>query len=272
MKSQKKLFSQLYPLHFIRETLQLFKYSRRAVGLVWDTSRSLTAIFAVLTLVGGLLPAVIALVGKLIVDSVVNASQSPQAEPSIALGYVALEALAIALLTLTQRGLSVSQSLLRVVLGQKVNELILEKALTLDLAHFEDSEFYNKMTRARREASYRPLSLFGGTFKLVQDTISLGTYGALLLQFSIWAVVILAIAAIPPFIAETRFAGEAFRLFQWRAPETRQQNYLENLIAREDHAKEVQLYQLGPIFLQRYRNIFQRIYSQDRQLALRPWT
>ncbi|NER39975.1 MAG: ABC transporter ATP-binding protein [Oscillatoria sp. SIO1A7] len=269
MKSQKKLFSQFHPLRLIRETLQLFKYSRRAVGLVWDTSRSLTAIFAVLTLVGGLLPAAIAVVGKLIVDSVVNASQSPQAEPSIALGYVALEAGAIALLTLTQRGLSVSQSLLRVVLGQKVNELILEKALTLDLAHFEDSEFYNKMTRARREASYRPLSLFGGTFKLVQDTISLGTYGALLLQFSIWAVVILAIAAFPPFIAETRFAGEAFRLFQWRAPETRQQYYLENLIAREDHAKEVQLYQLGPIFLQRYRNIFQRIYRQDRQLALR---
>ena len=269
MRSQKKWFPQFHPLGFIRDTLQLFKYSGRAVGLVWDTSRSLTAFFAVLTLAGGIIPAGVAVMGKLIVDSVVNASQSPQADPSIALGYVALEAVAIALQTLTQRGLNTSQSLLRILLGQKVNELILEKALTLDLAHFEDSEFYDKMTRARREASSRPLSLFGRTFKLIQDAISLSAYGVLLLQFSVWAVIVPAIAAFPPFIAETRFAGEAFRLFRWRAPETRQQSYLETLIAREDYAKEVQLYQLGPTFLERYRNIFQGLYRQDRQLAIR---
>jgi len=220
-------------------------------------------------MVAGLLPAAIAYVGKLIVDSVVLASQSGLDERPLALGYLALEAILVALLAGSQRGLSISQSLLRVMLGQKVNTLILEKALTLDLTHFEDSEFYDKMTRARREASSRPLSLVSRTFKLVQDALSLVTYSGLLLQFSGWAVTVLVVAAVPAFVAETRFAGEAFRLFRWRAPETREQNYLETLIAREDFAKEVQLYQLGPMLLERYRSIFNRLYGEDRDLTIR---
>ena len=85
------------------------------------------------------------------------------------LGYVALEAVLVAALAATQRGLSTCQSLLRAQLGQRVNEMILEKALTLELRHFEDSEFYDKLTRARREASSRPLSLVMRTFGLVQN-------------------------------------------------------------------------------------------------------
>lgn len=248
----------------------VFRYSGRAVGLVWTTSSVLTVILALLTLGAGLLPAVIAYTGKLIVDSVVLASQSGLEQDFwTALGYVGLEGIAVALLAGTKRGLTVCQSLLRALLGQRVNILILEKALELDLAHFEDSEFYDKMTRARREASSRPLSLVSRTFSLAQDTISLVTYGSLLQQFSAWAVVILIVASVPAFVAEARFASQAFRLFRWRAPETREQNYLETLIAREDYAKEVKLYQLGSMMLERYRTIFHRLYGEDRDLTLR---
>ncbi len=259
-----------FPTRELRQSLSVFRYSRRALGLVWTTSRSLTVVLAIVTLVAGLLPAAVAYVGKLIVDSVILAGNSGLASDRWrTLGYVGLEAIAVMALAGCQRGLSVCQSLLRVLLGQRVNILILEKALTLDLAHFEDSEFYDKMNRARQEASYRPLSLVTRTFGLLQSALSLVTYSGLLLKFSIWAVVVLLAAALPPFIAETRFAGEAFRLFRWRSPETRQQHYLETLIAREDYAKEVQLYQLGNTMLQRYRDTFDRIYNEDRDLTIR---
>ena len=135
--------------------------------------------------------------------------------------------------------------------------MILEKALTLDLAQFEDSEFYDKLTRARREASSRPLSLINRTFGLAQNVISLISYGVLLVQFSPWAVLILVLAGLPAFVAETHFSGEAFTLFRWRSPETRMQIYLETVIAREDNVKEVKLFGLGPLLLERYRDIFQ---------------
>jgi ABC-type multidrug transport system fused ATPase/permease subunit len=257
-------------LQELPQSLNLFQYGGRAVELVWSTNHRLTIALALFTLIAGLLPGAIAYVGKLIIDSVVAASQSELVDDRWdALGYLALEAIAVALLAGSNQGLTLCQSLLRVLLGQKVNVLILKKALTLDLAHFEDSEFYDKMTRARREASSRPLSLVGRTFGLVQDSLALITYGGLLLNFSVGAVFVLMLAAVPAFIAETRFAGQAFRLFRWRAPETREQTYLETLIAREDFAMEVKLFQLGPLLLNRYQDIFLRLYDEDRSLTIR---
>ncbi|HEY7377093.1 MAG TPA: ABC transporter ATP-binding protein, partial [Steroidobacteraceae bacterium] len=157
----------------------------------------------------------------------------------------------------------------RAQLGQRVNVMILEKALTLELQHFEDSEFYDKLIRARREASSRPLSLVMRTFGLAQNAISLVSYAVLLVHFSPWAVIVLLIAGLPAFIAETKFSGDAFRLFRWRSPESRMQMYLETVLAREDHAKEVKLFELGDLFLGRYRDIFSRLYAADRDLTVR---
>ena len=253
----------------IRQSLSVFRYGGKALGLVWTTSHTLTVLLAVLTLGSGLLPGAIAYIGKLIVDSVVVAARSSgESERLLALQYVGCEALAIVLLAACQKGLTLCRSLLRVLLAQRVNESILEKALTLDLAHFEDSEFYDKMSQARSQASSRPLSLIDRTFGLCQSALTLVTFSGLLLQFSGWAVLVLIVAAMPSFIAEARFSEHAFRLFRWRSPETRQQHYLETLLAREDYAKEVQLYQLGSMLLQRYRDIFTKLYDEDRNLTI----
>jgi ATP-binding cassette, subfamily B, bacterial len=271
MTSKKKDRSRLKQLgKNVRQSLSVFRYSRKAVDLVWTTSHTLTISLAMFTLAGGLLPSAIAFVGKLIVDYVVLANRTGlQIDRQQALLYVGLEAVAIVLLAATQKGLVVCQSLLRVLLAQRVNESILEKALTLDLAHFEDSEFYDKMSQARSQASSRPLSLITRTFGLCQSALTLITFSGLLWRFSGWAVVVLIVAAIPAFIAETRFSEHAFRLFRWRSPETRQQHYLETLLAREDYAKEVQLYQLGGMLLERYRDIFNRLYEDDRNLTIK---
>jgi len=252
----------------VRGFFGVFRYSRRALDLVWTTSRALTVALAVLTLVAGSLPAAVAWVGAQIVDAVVAASRGA-GDASRVLELVALEGAIVAAIAAAQRGLSLCQSLLRAQLGQRVNVMILEKALTLELQHFEDSEFYDRLTRARREASSRPLSLVMRTFGLAQNAISLVSYGVLLVQFSPWAVVVLLLAGLPAFIAEAKFSGDAFRLFRWRSPETRMQLYLETVLAREDHAKEVKLFGLGPRLLGRYRDIFERLYREDRALTIR---
>jgi len=253
--------------------LGVFGYSRRAIELVWTTSRPLTFAFAFLTVIAGALPTAVAYVGALIVDAVVGAVQATPAERAAltthALWLVVGEGLLVATIAGAQRGISLCQSLLRAQLGHRVNVMILEKALTLELAHFENSEFYDKLTRARREASSRPLSLVMRTFGLAQNAVSLVSFSALLIGFSPWAVVLLIVAGLPAFLAEAKFSGDAFRLFLWRSPETRMQLYLETVLAREDHVKEVKLFGLGPLFLDRYRAIFRKLYKEDRDLTIR---
>ena len=251
----------------------VFRYSRRALALVWQTSRPLTIGLALCTLVAGVLPAVAAWIGQLIVDAVVEAMahhrETGEAQWWPVLRYVLAEAGVIAAIAMAQRGLSAQQSLLRALLGQKVNVMILEKAGTLSLAQFEDSEFYDKLTRARREASVRPLGLVNKTFGLAQNGISLVSFGVLLVQFSPWALLILVVGALPVFLSEAKFSGDAFRLFRWRSPQTRMQMYLETVLAREDSIKEVKLFGLEPLLLERYRKIFDTLYGEDRRLTIR---
>ncbi|MCG9874713.1 MAG: ABC transporter ATP-binding protein/permease [Leptospiraceae bacterium] len=254
----------------IQKSLSHFRFVPKALHLVWDTSKILTIVMISVTIINGLLPALIAYIGKLIVDSVLLASQETgNYLNKDAYFYVGMEALVIIILAGSQKASQVSQALLRVLLGQKVNVLILEKALTLELSHFEDSEFYDKMTQSRTQASSRPLSLVSRIFNLIQSALTLITFGGLLFQFSYWAVLVLLIATLPAFFAETKFSDHAFRLFRWRSPDTREQIYLETLIAREDHAKEVKLFQLGDMLLDRYKAIFDRLYFEDRNLTIR---
>ena len=251
-----------------RAGVGVLRYAGRAIELVWSTSRLLTVAFGLLTLVAGVLPAGIAWLGQLIVDSVV-AARNNEAPFRPALMFIAAEALLVAVVAAAQRGIKMCQSLLRAQLGHRVNVLILEKAQELAMAQFEDADFYDKLTRARREASSRPLSLVNRTFALGQNAVTLVSYAVLLYQFSLWAVLILLVAGFPSFFAETKFAGDAFRLFRWRSPESRRQMYLETVLAREDHAKEVKLFRIAPIFLQRYRDIFASLYKEDRALTIR---
>lgn len=246
---------------------------RRAAGLVWSTSPALMIGLILATLVAGLLPALAAWLGQRIVDAVVAAmrlhADHGQALLWPVLKFVLAEAGVLAALAGAQRLLSVQQSLLRVRLGQTVNLLILEKAQTLSLAQFEDADFYDKLVRARREASIRPLALVTKSLTLLQNLISLVSFAVLLVHFSPWALLLLVVGALPVFLAEARFSGDAFRLFSRRAPETRRQTYLETLLSHEAYIKEVKLFGLAPLLLERYRTTFAKLYAEDRRLTLR---
>ena len=250
-----------------------FAYSRRALLLVWSTSPRLAIALGLLTIAAGVMPAVTAYVGKLIVDGVVIALDATPSEVNTIAKYVfwlvGLEAFLVIIFNSFTRGISVIESLLRVQLGQRVNVMILEKAQKLQMNQFEDSEFYDKLTRARREASTRPLSLVKRTFRLIQNIVSLLSFGVLLIQFSPWAVLLLIAGGLPAFVGEAKFSGDAFQLFRWGSSERRKQIYLETVLAREDSIKEVKLFQLGPLLLQRYRDIYKKLYKKDRDLTLR---
>ncbi len=252
----------------LKSYLGVFRYIKRAVQLVWSTNRGLTLGLALGSLIGGVLPTGIAYVGKRLINAIDIARQTTSGDHNEAMMWVGAELALVVAAALIQRTLGIFRSLLRAQLGQRINVEILDKALTLELMQFEDSELYDKMTRARREASSRPLSLVSQAFELGQALVTLIGLGGLLAAFSPIALAVLIAAAIPPFIAELKFSGDAFRLSRWRTPETREQMYVEMVIAQDAYAKEVKLFGLGPRFLRRYKQIFEKLYADDRRITI----
>jgi len=216
-----------------------------------------------LTLTASLLPLAVAQVAKLIVDSVL-AKDSAQA-----LKWVILEGALVALQAGAMRGLGLVRSVLGARLGLDINVRILEKALTLKLADFEDPEVYDRLTRARREASARPISVVLDTFQIVQNIVTLAGYVVLIASYSGYVVLGLIAATIPATIAEVKFGAAAFRLRNWRSPDARRLNYLEHVLANDEYAKEVKVFGFGPLLLERYKVLGETFYREDTQLAVK---
>jgi ATP-binding cassette, subfamily B, bacterial len=237
---------------------------------VWEADRRGAVVVAALTLVLALLPAGIAWVGKLIVDGVVLAARTgAEADRARVAWLVAGELGLMAIQLAAGRLLGLRREILRGALGNRVNERILEKALELELRHFEDAAVYDKMQNARREASARPLSLVMQVFAVAQNVVTLAALSGLLLRLSPMSVLVIVAASVPAFLAEARLSADSFRLWTWRAPEGRRLNYLEWILTRDSHVKEVKLFQLGPLVLDRYRALFRKFFDEDRRLAVR---
>src|SRR3954470_17039510 len=248
-------------------------HSARALGLVWRSAPGGVLVLAVFTIVAAALPPFVAYVGKLIIDAVIAARAAlpgiaRQAALSHAVRLVGVELAAVLVMAGAERVLGLVRQLVGLRLGIDLNVQILEKAQRLELRQFEDPDFYDKLTRARREASTRPLSLIQSNFQVARNALTLAGYAALLIRFSPWMAVAVLVATVPAFVAEARFSGAAFRLRNWRSPDSRRLTYLEYVLANDEHAKEVKLFGLGPLLLERYRRLAESFFADDRRLAI----
>jgi ATP-binding cassette subfamily B protein len=254
-----------------RQLRRSFTHTPQAVRFVWRTNRWATVGLGLLTLCGALLPASQAWVGKLIVDGVVASIQTGQDAEQVrrVFIYLLLELGLFLLSAAFNHGRRLIQQLIQLQLANRIRAEIIGKALTLDLAYFEDSDFYDRLQNARREGGYKPVELINDTFLIVQNSITLISFALLMLRFSPWLVVVLLATGIPSFIAETRYSERGFRLLTRRAPETRQVNYLSRLLTEDTAVKEIKLFNLGRTLLNRYTTLFDKFFEEDKSLALR---
>jgi len=239
-----------------------FKYTPQSLSLAFKSSPYLSVWIFFLTIASAVVPLGIAYTAKLIVDEVMAANVART------LQMIAWEASLMALQALVQRSLFLFRSLLGARLGADVNIQILEKAVDLELKHFEDSKFYDQLTRARREASVRPVAMVTDTLQLFQNFLTLMGYLFLLVTYSFWMVLGLAASALPAAFSEMRFSNIAFRMRNWRSPDTRRLNYVEYVLADDQHVKEVKIFQLGKDLLNRYRELANRFYNEDKKLSI----
>jgi ATP-binding cassette subfamily B protein len=247
---------------------------RRAFGLVWQAHPASALGMAAATLIGAGLPVAQAWVGKLIVDAVVAAISGAAVNSGAGVGalqsvlpYLLVEFALFVASAANSQGRNLAEHILHSRINISINSRIIRKALELDLAHFENAEFYDKLQNARREADWRSLQIVNGGFFLIQNLITLLSFGALLIRFSPWLAAILFLATIPAFVAQSQYAELNFRVLSWRAPEARKLNYLEHLLTDYEAVKEVKLFNLGEPLLGRYADLFWKFLREDQAIA-----
>ena len=258
-----------------RERLGALRNLPPFLAMVWRTSRLLTATTLAVRLLRALLPVATLFVGKLIIDEVVHLTHLAARPASLAawlgsglLGR--LEALLLAEFALAVasdllgRIVSLVDGLLSDRVSNDASVRLMEHAATLDLADFEDAAFQDRMDRARMQASGR-MSLMGQLFGQAQDIITVASFAAGLVVYAPWLMVLLAVALVPSFLGEAHFNALSYV----RTPQRRELDYVRQVAASADTAKEVKIFGLSPFLIDRYRTISRDTYDASRRLALR---
>ena len=247
---------------------------------IWATSPALTLVTLGLRLIRALMP-VVMYVGKLIIDEAVRlvgtGAGSAFATLEMAwqsgaldtlLGLLAIEfALAIGS-DLLGRMISYGDSLLSELFTNATSVRLMEHAATLDLEDFEDPELQDKLDRARRQTMGR-MNLMSLLFGQVQDFITVVSFAVGLLVYAPWLILLLAVALIPAFVGESHFNTLNYSLnYQW-TPERRQLEYVRQVGASVETAKEVKIFNLHRYLIARYRELATKFFLANRALARR---
>ncbi|HEV7594596.1 MAG TPA: ABC transporter ATP-binding protein [Gemmatimonadaceae bacterium] len=249
------------------ERLAALRYVPALFRLIWRTHRGYAAAMIVLRVVRSLVPVATFWVGKLIIDSVI-AARAGSGNLTQVWRYVVLELAIVLTGEILARASSLVESLLGDLFSNAMSVRLMEHAAKLDLAQFEDPEFYDHLERARRQTVGR-IALLTLLLSMSQDALTLLTLAGALIAYSPWLLLLLAIAVIPSFLGETHFASLGYSLlFRW-TPERRQLDYLRYVGASDKTAKEVQMFGLAPWITERYATLSQRFYEENRALSIR---
>jgi ATP-binding cassette subfamily B protein len=251
-----------------RERLQAMRYVPALLRLVWETHRGYTLAMIVLRLLRAFVPVASLWVAKLIIDQVVLLARTPGASLAPLWRVVTLELGIVVLGEVLARTSSLVESLLGDLFSNHISVRLMRHAATLDLAQFEDPQFYDHLERARRQTTGR-IGLIAMLLSMGQDVITLLSLGAALVVYNPWLLLLLAVAIIPSFLGETHFASLSYSLlFRW-TPERRELDYLRFVGASDKTAKEVQMFGLAGWLSDRYAALSQRYYDENKRLSVR---
>ena len=246
---------------------QALQYIPPFLKLIWETNARLTVGMVILRIIRAFLPVATLWVAKLILDTVVL--QQKTGFDSWQLGkLVALEIALVIASEALARASALIESLLGDQFSNRTSIRLMEHAARLDLRHYEDPGFYDRLERARRQTTGR-IYLLSELLGIVQDIITLASLSAALLAYSPLLFLLLVAAVFPAFLGETHFANLEYSLFYRWTPERRQLDYVRYVGASDETAKEVQMFGLSQWLIGRFRRLSDRFYQENKKLAVK---
>lgn len=246
---------------------------RWAGSLLWESHPIYTIIFACLTFIQGGLPIAQLWISKLLIDSVAAIYQGGvsgvQVDPRHLFFWVVLQAGLYLLSNLISTSQETVRSFLGELLSNRVNLRILEKNNGLEVAFFENEKFYNKLQNAQQEAGYRPLEIINQIFAFFQTLITLFSVILLLLRLHWGILPLIFVSTLPILLVQTRYSSRNYWMLRERAPEIRKQGYYSSLLTSNWFIKEIRIFHLEEYFLNLYRSLFSKFFSENKGLVIK---
>lgn len=255
----------------LRKALAQLPNLPRALALVWEVARPWTIAWVVLLILQGVLPAAIVYLTKLVVDSVVDALRNGSSATTMRPVVVLLLLLGgvLLLMEVVRNAINWVREVQAELLQDHITSLIHKKSVTVDLAFYELSDYYDHLHRARVEARYRPVALLGNLGALLQNSITLIAMGAILIPLGPWLALALLLSTLPAFYVVVHYAVAEYEWRQRTTADDRRVWYYDWLMTAGEAAAEIRLFGLGKYFLSLHEGLRTRLRGERLHLTRR---
>ncbi|WP_292947478.1 ABC transporter ATP-binding protein [Olleya sp. UBA1516] len=252
----------------LKKSFSALIYIPRFFKEIWNTNKTLFLSSAFCRLIGAVLPVIILWIGKIIIDEIILQTKLEITDLTQLWTYVGIEFGLIVLSDLVSRAIQLTDSLLGDAYSIDTSVRIIKKTNQIDISLLEDSEFYDKLERARTQTTSR-VGLMSNALGEVQSLISIATLVAGLIYFEPYLIILLILSIIPAFINEIWFSQQQYSLARGWTAERRELDYLRFIGANDKTAKEIKLFGLTDFVVDRFKNLSQEYYDLNKKLAIK---
>jgi ATP-binding cassette subfamily B protein len=251
-----------------RERVSALRNVPAVLRIVWQAGRTVVVLGVVFRVIASVLPLGLLWITKLIIDGIVHAVTAHQVVAVRLWWLVAAEFLLAVVGSVLSRGIDFLDALLADKYTRHVSVLVMKQASQLDLAAYEDPVFYDRLERARVQATDR-LGMIQSIGRLLQQVVTTISLSIAIILFSPWLLLMLVAGVVPAFLGESHFAFLGYAKNFRQTPIRRQLDYLRVLGGSKEAAKELKLFGLAPFLTGRFSRLSDRIYDEDVALARR---
>lgn len=251
-----------------QERLSALRNVPVVLRIVWESGGSVVAFNLIFRIFSSLLPMALLWVTKLIIDNIVHVASTHQPVPERLWYLVGIEFALAVLASVLSRTIDYLDALVADNYTRHVSIQVMKHAADLDLTAYEDPIFYDRLERARVQATDR-LGMIQSMGRLVQQVVITVSLSVSIVVFSPWLLLLLIAGVVPAFLGESHFAFLSYAKNFRQTPIRRQLDYLRVLGGSKEAAKELKLFGLKDFLVGRFTQLSNQIYSEDVALARR---
>lgn len=247
----------------LKDAVKSFKLFPKIFRLLWGVGKLHLILITIFYIISGILPAISVLATQFLL----NAIQTGMGKELNYVLYPLIIYLALNFFRYIISQLnSYLQNIFRIDLNYEMSIMILEKARTLSLSDFENSEVYDKLRRAQSEAIERPYTVFIIVLSIASQFIGLISSLAILSYWKPWVILLVVIIPIISTIYMAKMGHLQYKMEYERAQEKRKAWYLNYIMTNDIAFKEIKIYNLGNYFIKRYKELYKEFIKQDKKI------